>query len=797
MMSANAGGEQSRRCFAFGRLGALCRHSNAPTVADHASRSSRTIGRSQVSVLPWMLGVLGLGVAVSLQFAAAPIASHRADLAETATRPPPSDPVSPLILAATPPHGRQYGKLPLLFETNRGQVDAPVDFVARGSGYTMLLAATGLAISSPSKIADVIPGRVPRLASWSESDPAGPKSAVTRVEFAGADPRAVGAGLDQLAGHVNYFLGADPDKWRAHVEAYAKVRYQGLYPGVDLVYYGNQRQLEFDFVVAAGADPAAITLNFDGELEIDEGDLLVRTPVGPVLRLRKPSIYQDSDHGRSKIAGRYAVDHHLARFQIDEYDRTLPLIIDPVLVYSARLGGRGDSAGYAIAVDAAGNAYVTGDTTSVDFPAATALRRGSGGSTDVFVTKLSPDGRLVYASYLGGSGSDGGAGIAIDAAGNAYVTGDTRSMDFPLVKPLQPALRGSVDVFVAKLSADGSQLIYSTYFGGTGGQRGLSIAVDGRGNAYVTGYTNSTDFPTANAVQNAFAGGNADAFVLKLNASGSALVYSTYLGGGNDRPDMGAGIAADADGNAYVTGFTNSPDFPTAKPLQPFRGPTDAFVTKISPDGSALVYSTHLGGKADDEAMAIAVDSAGSAYVTGHTESPDFPTTPSAFRTGCTTVATKLPIGDVCAGGDAFVSKLSPDGSSLVYSTYLNASRFEVGRSIAVDAAGNAYVTGFTSSPDFPTVDPVQQQFGGGDYDAFVVKLNPSGSALSYSSYLGGRGEDGGYGIAVDGAGNAYVTGITNSPDFPATGGLRQRPVRASAAATSAFMVKIDTGAAR
>jgi hypothetical protein len=350
---------------------------------------------------------------------------------------------------------------------------------------------------------------------------------------------------------------------------------------------------------------------------------------------------------------------------------------------------------------------------------------------------------------------------------------------------------------VAKLSADGSQLIYSTYFGGTGGQRGLSIAVDGPGNAYVTGYTNSTDFPTANALQNAFAGGNADAFVFKVNASGSALIYSTYLGGGNDRPDMGTAIAADAEGNAYVTGFTNSPDFPTARPMQPFRGPTDAFVTKISPDGSALIYSTHLGGGADDEAMGIAVDAAGSAYVTGHTESPDFPTTPGAFSTGCAAIDAKLPVGDICSGGDAFVSKLSPDGSSLVYSTYLNGSRFEVGRSIAVDAAGNAYVTGFTSSPDFPTVDPVQKRFGGGDYDAFVIKLNPSGSALSYASYLGGRGEDGGYGIAVDGAGNAYVTGITNSPDFPATGGLRHRPARASATATSAFVAKIGTAAPR
>ncbi len=357
---------------------------------------------------------------------------------------------------------------------------------------------------------------------------------------------------------------------------------------------------------------------------------------------------------------------------------------------------------------------------------------------------------------------------------------------------MQPALGGAADVFVAKLSADGSQLLYSTYLGGSGGERGQGIAVDASGNAYVTGYTHSTNFPTVNPLQGAFAGGNADAFVLKLNPSGSALIYSTYLGGGNDRPDIGTAIAVDSAGNAYVTGFTNSVDFPTVKPLQPFRGPTDVFVAKLNPGGSVLLYSTHLGGGADDEGMGIAVDASGNAYVTGHTESLNFPTTAGAFSTSCVAVPVRIPIGDICSGGDAFISKLSPDGSALVYSTYLNGRRFEVGRGIAVDSAGSAYVTGFTGSPDFPSVNPLQKAFGGGDFDAFVVKLNPGGSMLTYSTYLGGSGDDGGYGIAVDAAGSAYVTGFTGSPDFP----TRNPLPRASRGFRDVFVAKISDKAA-
>lgn len=663
----------------------------------------------------------------------------------------------------------------MAFEVNAGQTDPQIDFIARGRGYTLLLTATDVALSL------VAPRGDDRI------DP------VLRMKLVGANRNAIKTGLEGLPGKVNYFLGNDSAAWRRNIATYAKVGYRDVYPGVDLVYYGNQRRLEYDFVVAPGTDPQAIKLEFDGadELSVDaQGNLVLRSASAAVLQLRKPFVYQERDGIRQEISAAYGLAGRQLSFVIDAYDAARPLVIDPVLVYATRLGGGDVDAGYAIAADAAGNVYVTGETSSTDFLVAKPSQKAYGGATDVFVAKLSADGaQLIYATYLGGRGADVGYGIAVDAVGNACITGDTRSSDFPLASPWQPQLGGAVDVFVAKLSANGARLLYSTYFGGSGGERGQGIACDAAGNAYVAGYTNSTDMPTINPLQPAFAGGNADAFALKLNPDGKPI-YATYLGGGNDRPDYATAIAADTAGNAYVTGFTNSPDFPTAKPLQKFVGPTDVFVTKISPTGSALVYSTHLGGGADDEAMAIAVDAAGSAYVTGQTESPDFPTTAGAFRTQCVAIDAKLPIGNICLGGDAFVSKLNPEGSALVYSTYLSGSGFEVGRAIAVDAKGNAYVTGLTTSKDFPTSHAVQPAFGGGAYDAFVVKLDPGG-AVAYSTYLGGSRDDVANGIAVDPAGDAWVTGYTMSPDFPLRRPLLKAP-RSLRGARDVFVAKIS-----
>lgn len=688
-------------------------------------------------------------------------------------------------------------KLPSLFESNQGQTDSRVNYVSRGLGYSLFLMPTEACLSLVLRQ----DGQTlqPERSSSSPSCPllasrTTPKRITIRMRLVGANPHPTDKGLDESPGKSNYFLGKDSTRWRRNITTYSKVQYQNVYPGVDLIYYGNRRQLEYDFVVAPGTSPEVIELDFEGvdTLGISpSGDLALQAANQQILHIRKPSTYQDIDGIRHEISSDYAVNKRCVSFRVGAYDATKPLIIDPVLVYSTPLGGNDGEAGYAITTDSAGNVYVTGDTNSIDFPATRSFQRASNGSTDVFVAKLSANGtKVLYSTYLGGGDADVGYGIAVDPAGDIYVTGDTRSTDFPLKKPFQSALGGDVDVFVTKLSADGSRLLYSTYIGGANGERGNSLAVDGAGNAYITGYTNSTNFPTGNALQNNFGGGNADAFVLKLNSTGSALLYSTYLGGGNDRPDIGTGITTDADGNAYVTGFTNSRDFPTVKPLQPFRGPTDVFVTKLSATGS-IVYSTHLGGGADDEAMAIAIDVARNVYITGHTESPDFPTTAKAFSRACVAIPADIPIGDICLGGDAFISKISSDGSTLVYSTYVSGSGFEVGRGIAVDSAGNAYVAGLTSSDDFPLVNPLQKTFGGGDFDAFVIKLNPSGSGLVYCTYLGGSYDDVGYSIALDRAGNAYVTGFTESVNFPTRNPLTRASSNVAHESKDVFITKI------
>ena len=665
-----------------------------------------------------------------------------------------------------------YGKLPLSFEVNRGQADASAHFFARGKGYTLFLTSTEAVLALMQSAI----GSGQGLARAAQ--PQDGRATILRMQLVGANPNAQADGREELAGKVNYFIGNDPTRWRTNVPTYTKVQYHEVYPGVDLVYYGNQRQLEYDFVVAPGADPTAIRLAFAGaeNIEMDaHGDLVLHAPGGHV-RLHKPLVYQEVDGVKQVISGNYILlepetpaprsPSPRVGFQVAAYDMSKPLIIDPVLSYSTYLGGSSDDRGIGIAVDAAGNAYVTGVTASANFPTAIPFQATLRGPSDAFVMKLNAAGSaLVYSTYLGGSGGEnlvGGAAIAVDAAGNAYVTGHTDSTDFPTVNPFQ-TFGGQNDAFVTKLNPAGSALVYSTYLGGGGNDFGTGIAVDVAGNAYVTGTTNSTQFPTANPVQVAL-GGGWDGFVTKLNAAGSGLVYSTYLGGSNDENivflvafNLMGGIAVDAAGNAYVTGETASTNFPTASPLQPLFGGgfADAFVTKINPAGSALVYSTYLGGSDFERGLGIAVDSAGNAYVTGQTSSPDFPTVnPLQTAFG----------GDF---GDAFVTKLNAAGSALVYSTYLGGSGDDIGNAIVVDAAGNAYVTGETASTNFPTASPLQPLFGGGFADAFVTKINPAGSALVYSTYLGGSSSELGRGIAVDSAGNAYVTGSTQSSNFP------------------------------
>ncbi len=464
---------------------------------------------------------------------------------------------------------------------------------------------------------------------------------------------------------------------------------------------------------------------------------------------------------RQEVAGEFRIqnsefrtqDSSLITFAVGDYDETRPLVIDPVLTMSSFLGGNGDEFGRDITTDSAGNIYVSGYASSVNFPVSDPLQQNNAGGINAFVTKLSPNGTTVlYSTYLGGGGNDFGGRVVVDSQGNAYLAGDTSSNNFPTQRAFQATNGGGTDAFVSKLSATGSSLIYSTYLGGVGEDDGRGIAVDASGRAYVTGRTGSSNFPIAHALQPSL-NGAVDVFVTKFTPNGARLAYSTFLGGSGSA-ETGYGIAVDGGGNALVTGRTDSLNFPTSKPIQATKsGGTDAFVSKLTSQGSSFVYSTYLGGGNDDHGRRIAVDAAGLAYVVGETASSNFPTANA--------------LQPVHAGGnDAFVTKLRADGSAFVYSTYLGGSGQDQGISIAVDAAGNAYATGSTSSNNFPIFHSIQP-FRLGPIDAFVTKIESSGASLAYSTYLGGEDSDSGIGIAADALGTAYVTGSTRSTDFP------------------------------
>jgi len=577
---------------------------------------------------------------------------------------------------------------------------------------------------------------------------------------------------NELPGRSNYFLGNDPSQWHTNVEQYERISYRDIYPGIDMAFYGVQKQLEFDFIVAPGSIPADIRLAVAGAHRMatdNSGNLILDSSAGNVL-LHKPVAYQQKGGARHPVDARFVLQaHNQVSFAIGNYDRSRELVIDPSVSYATYLGGTAEDDGIAIAVDSSGNAYVTGQTKSTDFPTKSALYGTNKGGFDVFVTKLSATGSLVYSTYIGGSGEDSGNGIAIDASGNIFVAGGTKSFDFPTLGAYQNTLKGASNAFVLELNSTGSTLMYSTFLGGTGTDVANGLALDSSGNAYVAGSTTSTDFPPMNPLPSETTGG----FVTKLNSSGSALVYSSYLGGGTG--DFASAIAVDTSGNAYVTGGTKNPSFKTTSGVfQPTCGSDgncngglfDAFVSVINPSGSGFVYSTFLGGELNDEGSGIAVDSAGDAYVTGFTSSTKFPL--------------QSPLQPTFGGGvlptDAFVTELNPTGAKLVYSTYLGGKGDDSGLAIAVDSNKNAYVTGVTGSTNFPAAGPIQPQ-NNGDNDAFVSEINTGGSALVFSTYLGGKLNEntststgGGSlaGIAVDSAGtNIYVTGSTASSDFP------------------------------
>jgi hypothetical protein len=661
-----------------------------------------------------------------------------------------------------------YGARPLAFEENRGQTDARVRFLAHGDGYGLFLTPSEAVLALQGECGT---GRVLRL-TWVGA------AQVPRI-----------TGQEELPGKIHSLKGSDPSGWRTGIPAYARVRYEGVYPGTDILFYERERRLEYDVVLKAGADLGRMRLAVEGadRLSIDPAGDLVLTVSGAEIRFLRPISYQEIDGARRMVASRYRLlSGSEVGFAVGAYDRTRPLVIDPVLVYSTFLGGSDYDRGTDIAVDTAGNAYVTGETWSPDFPLAGPLQ-STGRDLDAFVTKLAPDGSMVYSTYLGGSSGDTGFGIAVDAEGHAYVTGDTVSRDFPEVNPVQPPSQLLRDAFVAKLAPDGSALVYSTYLGGRREDGGQDIAVDTQGFAYVAGVTNSPDFPIVAPLQPSFGGGSYDFFAAKIPPAGGSLVYSTYLGGTDI--EFRSSIAVDPQGQAILAGATWSADMPTRNPLQAsLRGAGDAYVAKLSLDGRSLVWATYFGGSNGETSDGVAVDPGGHVYMTGITFSTDLATS-GAWRT-------------VYGGGDgdAYAARLSPDGSRLLYATYLGGSGGDWGLDIAADLRGSAYVTGFTFSPDFPLAAPIQAACvphpgtGACSGDAFVTQLAPDGARAVYSTYLGGGAPssvgafDGGFGIAVDPRGAAYVTGMTASTDFPTVDAFQP----AYGGLSDAFVTKIS-----
>jgi hypothetical protein len=688
----------------------------------------------------------------------------------------------------------QYGKLPLSFESNVGQSDASVQYISRANGYslflssketTFLLKANSSASQQSTKQASPEAGRFERGSSL-------------RLQFPNSNPSALMSPFEEQVGKINYLIGNDAKAWHVNIPTYAKVKQRNLYPGIDVVYYGTQQRLEYDFVVSPGANPRAIAFAFSNadKVRLDKNGNLIVSVVAGDVRMRKPLAYQQNGKGqRQLIAANYILrGRNGAAISVGSYDHSRELVIDPILEYSTYLGGSNIDGGNAIAVAQDKTAFIAGGTFSTNFPTAHPLQPNHGGpddfARDAFVAKLSADGStLLYATYLGGSSEDIANGIAIDTFGNAYVAGTTLSGDFPVTFGAANTLCGGdgkcgstwngkglivSNGFVAKLNPAGSQLIYSTFIGEYENVRVQAIAVDKDEIAYVTGQTGPNlpvtvpippdtqpppPFPiTASAFQPAIAGED-DAFVAKISASGSTILYSSYLGGDNE--DSAYGIAVDGTANAYVTGLTYSVSFPvTGSALQSANaGAGDAFFTKVNTDASgaaSLAYSTLLGGSGVEQGNAVAVDANGNVYVAGLTSSPGF----TSLR----------PYG---GNGDAFIAKFNPSlsgSASLLYFTYLGGSLADSAGGIAIDSDGNAYVTGSTVSPDFPVVGAVfQPVYGGGNADAFVTKLDPTGASIIYSTFLGGSNTESGNSVAVDSIGSAYVTGQTCSLDFPLT----------------------------
>ena len=701
-----------------------------------------------------------------------------------------------------------YGTVPLRFEANEGQTNPEVDFLSRGHGYSVFLTSKGMVLSfHPIGEAEA---RMPEPATVDPSFRANMRQRwldrqrhgnAIAIDLVGANPKPLPKGELPLATRVNYFVGNDPKKWHRNIPTYQQIRYTDVYPGVDLVYYGKNHQLEYDFSLRPGADPSRIQFAVRGAdaVRLDSNGNLLLTKADSTLLFQVPQVFEESSGHRQSIPGSYVMrDATHVGFTVAKHDSTKRLVIDPVLVYSTFLGGSNDDYTSGIAVDAAGDAYVAGLTDSSDFPLTP-----NGSPSPVyfllFLAKLDAAGQnLLFVDFFGGSsGNDDVTSIALDSSGNAFVTGATGSSDFPITANAFQTARASSgingsDAYLTEFSADGATLLYSSFLGGSNSQYAYSVAVDPAGEAVVGGVTESTDFPIRNGYQTSvaqdqFGDWGEYGFLTKFTAPlGNSVVYSTYLGGNNldpTSPPVGSfpisniiAVATDIDGNAFVTGQTNTTNFPLTPGalLTSYqgRGLTSGFVSKLSTSGS-IGYSTYLPlryGVMDS----IAVDATGAAYVTGGSIlANSFPVTNTSIcnpSVGC---------------NGAIVAKIDPTGSSFVYSTYLDSGNITIAEAIQVDAQGDAFILG--GGQQFNLVNPIQQF--GGSRDVIIAEIDPSATTVLMATALGGQGAEGEVGMALGSDGSLYVTGLTESLDFP----VSQPTIQSSwGGNTDAFITKID-----
>ena len=655
------------------------------------------------------------------------------------------------LMAVSMAAAQSSTSFPIFFVPAHGHAAPAAHFMVRGSGLTAFFAPSEVVFHT--------------------------RAGTVHMDFPGAAGPTSIQPFQQLAGEAN-FLEGPPEQWRTGVPLFRGVVYRDLYPGIDMVYSGEGSQLKSQFVVAPGADPSRILIRYSnaGQLRLgSDGSLVV--PVGKhQVREQAPIVYQEIGGARVRVDGRFALFGDAVGFACGHYDRTAPLIIDPTVSYSTLLGGSSSDSAMALAVDSTGAAYIAGFTASYDFPTVNPEQSAEAGSNDVFVAKINPIGNaLVYATYIGGTGDDRAYGIAVDSTGAAYVTGSTMSTNFPVRNPLQSKLAGAHNAFVLKLNTAGNNLVFSTYLGGNGTDAVNGIALDSGGNIYLAGDTTSTNFPaTTGAFQRTYRGSQ-DAFVAKMNPAATSLLYATYLGGSLN--DHAAAIAVDASGTAYLTGSTWSTDFPILNPYQgALAGGQDAFVARISASGTSLMFSTYLGGSGGAVGFpecgnGLALDAQGAVYVTGTTASTNFPLlNPYQFA--------------LRGWSDAFISKFTASGV-LVYSTYLGGSGLDTANGIAVDAAGNAYIAGYTSVMDLGTTTPSSNP---GSYQAFVAEVNSTGNALVAYAYIVDTGSDSAAAIAVDSSANLYFAGWTLSPNFPVVNGIQT----VNGGGYSAFVTKIS-----